>query len=91
MLGLDRHASLTDTRPRGAQTMIWLSIVSLTAGALLAQRFKIIVLVPATLMVALLAVYVEILPVQAVRQWLWRNCGRRRRAATVGRPSNAGR
>jgi hypothetical protein len=36
--------------------MIWLSIVSLTAGALLAQRFKIIVLVPATLMVALLAV-----------------------------------
>jgi hypothetical protein len=36
--------------------MIWLSIVSLTAGALLAHRFKIIVLVPATLMVALLAV-----------------------------------
>ena len=36
--------------------MVWLSIVSLTAGALLAQRFKIIVLVPATLMVALLAV-----------------------------------
>jgi hypothetical protein len=36
--------------------MIWLSIVSLTAGALLAHRFKIIVLVPATLVVALLAV-----------------------------------
>jgi hypothetical protein len=36
--------------------MIWLSIVSLTAGALLAQRFKIIVLMPATLVVALLAV-----------------------------------
>jgi uncharacterized membrane protein len=35
--------------------MIWLSIVSLTAGALLAHRFKIIVLVPATLLVALLA------------------------------------
>jgi hypothetical protein len=29
--------------------MIWLSIVSLVAGALLAQRFKIIALVPATL------------------------------------------
>jgi hypothetical protein len=36
--------------------MIWLSIVSVTAGALLARRFKIIVLVPATLVVALLAV-----------------------------------
>ncbi len=36
--------------------MIWLSIVSLTAGALLAQRFQIIVLVPATLVVVLLAV-----------------------------------
>jgi hypothetical protein len=36
--------------------MVWLSIVSLTAGALLAHRFKIIVLVPATLVVALLAV-----------------------------------
>ena len=35
--------------------MIWLSLVSLTAGALLAYRFKIIVLVPATLLVALLA------------------------------------
>ena len=31
--------------------MIWLSIVSLSVGALLAQRFKIIVLVPATLTV----------------------------------------
>jgi len=36
--------------------MIWLSIVSLTAGALLAQRFKFIVLVPATLVVVLLAI-----------------------------------
>jgi hypothetical protein len=36
--------------------MIWLSIVSITAGALLAHRFKIIVLVPATLVVVLLAV-----------------------------------
>jgi len=36
--------------------MIWLSIVSLTSGALLAQRFKIIVLLPATLVVVLLAV-----------------------------------
>ena len=36
--------------------MIWLSIVSLTAGALLAQRFKIVVLVPATLVVVLLAI-----------------------------------
>jgi hypothetical protein len=36
--------------------MIWLSIVSLTAGALVAQRFKIIVLAPATFVVALLAI-----------------------------------
>ena len=35
--------------------MIWLAIVSLMAGALLARRFKIIVLVPATLVVVLLA------------------------------------
>jgi uncharacterized membrane protein YqgA involved in biofilm formation len=36
--------------------MIWLSIVGLVAGALLAQRFKIIVLLPAALVVAVLAV-----------------------------------
>ena len=36
--------------------MIWLSIVSLLVGALLAQRFKIIVLVPATLTVLVIAV-----------------------------------
>jgi hypothetical protein len=35
--------------------MIWLSIVSLLVGALLAQRFKIIVLVPATLTVMVIA------------------------------------
>ena len=29
--------------------MIWLSIISLVAGALLAQRFKVVLLVPATL------------------------------------------
>jgi membrane protein DedA with SNARE-associated domain len=37
------------------RTMIWLSIVSLGAGALLAHRFKIIVLVPATLLVVVVA------------------------------------
>ena len=36
--------------------MIWLSIVSLSAGALLAQRFRIIVLVPATLTVLVIAI-----------------------------------
>jgi hypothetical protein len=36
--------------------MIWLSIVSLAAGCLLALRFKIIVLVPATFVVIAVAV-----------------------------------
>jgi hypothetical protein len=36
--------------------MIWLPIVSLCLGALLAQRFKFIVLVPATLVVAIVAI-----------------------------------
>jgi hypothetical protein len=36
--------------------MIWLSIVSLAVGALLAQRFKIIVLAPATLMAVIAAI-----------------------------------
>jgi hypothetical protein len=36
--------------------MIWLSIVSLSVGALLAQRFKVIVLVPATLTVLAIAI-----------------------------------
>ena len=36
--------------------MIWLSIVSLLVGALLAQRFRIIVLVPATLAVVVIAI-----------------------------------
>jgi hypothetical protein len=36
--------------------MIWLSIISLSVGALLAQRFKIIVLVPATLAVLAIAI-----------------------------------
>ena len=35
--------------------MIWLSIISLAVGALL-QRFKIVVLVPATLMVVVVAI-----------------------------------
>jgi hypothetical protein len=36
--------------------MIWLSIVSLSVGALLARRFKIIVLVPATFAVLVIAI-----------------------------------
>jgi hypothetical protein len=40
--------------------MIWLSTVSLAAGCLLAQRFKIIVLVPATFVVVVIAVAVGI-------------------------------
>jgi hypothetical protein len=38
--------------------MIWLSTVSLVAGGLLAQRFKIIVLVPATFVVVVIALAV---------------------------------
>jgi hypothetical protein len=40
--------------------MIWLSTVSLAAGCLLAQRFKIIVLVPGTFVVVVIAVAVGI-------------------------------
>jgi UPF0716 family protein affecting phage T7 exclusion len=40
--------------------MIWLSTVSLAAGCLLAQHFKIIVLVPATFVVVVIAVAVGI-------------------------------
>jgi UPF0716 family protein affecting phage T7 exclusion len=40
--------------------MIWLSTVSLAAGCLLAQRFKIIVVVPATFVVVVIAVAVGI-------------------------------
>ena len=36
--------------------MIWLSIVSVVAGALLALRFKVIVLLPATLVVAVVVI-----------------------------------
>ena len=36
--------------------MIWLSIVSITGGALLAHRFQVIVLLPATFLVLLLAI-----------------------------------
>jgi hypothetical protein len=46
--------------------MIWLSIVSITAGALLAHRFKIVVLVPATLVVVLLAVGAGLAQTKAV-------------------------
>jgi hypothetical protein len=35
------------------QVTIWLSVVSLMAGAFLAQRFKIIVLAPATFMIVI--------------------------------------
>jgi hypothetical protein len=35
--------------------MIWLSLISLVAGALLAQRFKIALLVPATLLAVVTA------------------------------------
>src|SRR5262245_4700282 len=38
--------------------MIWLAIVSLVAGGLLARHFKIIVLVPATLVIVAIAIAV---------------------------------
>ena len=47
--------------------MIWLSIISLAVGALL-QRFKIIVLVPATLMVVVVAIGAGV--VQTSGAWL---------------------
>ena len=48
--------------------MIWLSIVSLVIGALLAQRFKVMVLVPATPMVVLVAIGAGV--VQGNTAWL---------------------
>jgi hypothetical protein len=36
--------------------MVWLSILSLAAGAVLAQHFKVIILVPATGLIILLAI-----------------------------------
>jgi hypothetical protein len=48
--------------------MIWLSIVSLSIGALLAQRFKVIVLVPATLTVLAVAIGAGV--AQASSAWL---------------------
>ena len=48
--------------------MIWLSIVSLSVGALLAQRFRIIELVPATLAVLVIAIGAGV--AQASSAWL---------------------
>jgi hypothetical protein len=48
--------------------MIWLSIVSLSVGALLAQRFKIIALVPATFAVWVVAIGAGV--AQASSAWL---------------------
>ena len=48
--------------------MIWLSIVSLSVGAVLAQRFRIIVLVPATLAVVVIAIGAGV--AQANSAWL---------------------
>jgi hypothetical protein len=48
--------------------MMWLSIISLSVGALLAQRFKIIVLVPATFAVLVLAIGAGV--AQASSAWL---------------------
>ncbi len=48
--------------------MFWLSIVSLAVGVLLAQRFKIIVLVPATFAVLLVAIGTGVTQAKAV--WL---------------------
>jgi hypothetical protein len=40
--------------------MIWLSTVSLAAGGLLAQRFKIFVLAPATFVVVVVAIVIGV-------------------------------
>jgi UPF0716 family protein affecting phage T7 exclusion len=47
--------------------MIWLSTVSLAAGGLLAQRFKIFVLAPATLVVVVVAIAVGV--AQTIGVW----------------------
>jgi membrane protein DedA with SNARE-associated domain len=39
--------------------MIWLSTVSLVAGGLLARHFKIIVLVPATFVIVVVAIFLS--------------------------------
>ena len=46
--------------------MIWLSILSLVVGAVLAQRFKIVVLVPAMFAVAVVAIGVGIAQAKTV-------------------------
>jgi hypothetical protein len=46
--------------PKEHQAMVWLSAVSLIAGGLLAQRFKIIVVAPATFVIAVVAIGVGI-------------------------------
>jgi hypothetical protein len=48
--------------------MIWLSMVSLSVGALLAQRYRIIVLVPATVAVLVIAIGAGV--AQANSAWL---------------------
>ncbi len=48
--------------------MIWLSIVSLSVGVLMAQRFKIIVLAPATFVVLVVAIGAGV--AQAKAPWL---------------------
>jgi hypothetical protein len=48
--------------------MVWLSIVSLSIGALLAQRYKIIALMPATFAVLVVAVGAGV--AQASSAWL---------------------
>jgi hypothetical protein len=55
-------------RFEGERTMIWLSVVSLSIGMLLAQRFKIIVLVPASFAALVIAIGAGV--AQASSAWL---------------------
>ena len=47
--------------------MIWLSTVSLVAGGLLAQRFRFMVLAPATFVVVVVAIAVGVAQTNSVR------------------------
>jgi hypothetical protein len=51
--------------------MIWLSIVSLSIGALLAQHFKIIVLVPASFAALVIAIGAGVAQASSVWSIVW--------------------
>ena len=61
-----RHASR-----RRIKQMIWLSTASLVAGGLLAQRFRFMVLAPATFVVVVVAIAVGVAQTSSVWSTIW--------------------